>query len=275
MTGTKREKTEERREKREVSDTEGSGRSGDSLVLHLLVSFFGEAVGLPGRAPGAACAGMIDEARELMSRLLDPEKLQQLLADAGPWVLALVGGIVFAETGLLIGLFLPGDSLLLGAGVVAAKGGFDIRLGLLVATLAAVSGDQLGFWLGRQAGRAVFSRPDGRFIKRKHFEEAHDYYVKNGAKSIVVARFVPVLRTFVPFMAGVAEMPYRNFVFWNIAGGCLWVWSLLGLGYALGSSPWVKHLHHIILAVVIVSVLPVVVGVVKRFFKKAPPAPWK
>lgn len=213
---------------------------------------------------------MVDSLRELLSQLFDAEKLQQLLISAGPWVIVLVGGIIFAETGLLIGFFLPGDSLLIVAGVVSAlKGAINPWIGVPVITLAAVLGDQLGFWLGRKAGRAVFSRPDGRFIKRRHFEEAHAYYVKNGAKSIVVARFIPVLRTFVPFMAGVAEMPYRNFVFWNIAGGCLWVWSLFGVGYALAAQPeMVKRLHYIILGVVLVSILPVVIGVAKRMLAK-------
>lgn len=212
---------------------------------------------------------MLDAAREFLTQLHSPEGLQQLLSDAGPWVAVLVSAIVFAETGLLIGFFLPGDSLLLTAGVVLAKSdGVNVWAAAAAITAAAVVGDQVGFWLGRQAGHAVFARPDGRFIKRKHFEEAHAYYVKNGPWAIVLARFVPVLRTFVPFMAGVAEMPYRAFVLWNILGGCLWVWLLLGIGYALGSSPWVKHLHHILLLVIFVSALPLILGVAKRLLKR-------
>jgi membrane-associated protein len=214
--------------------------------------------------------GMFDEVREFLSKLHSSDGLQRLLVDAGPWVLVLVGGIIFAETGLLIGFFLPGDSLLIMAGVVSAlKGAINPWVGLPVITFAAVIGDQVGFLLGRAAGKAVFSRPDGRFIKRKHFVEAHAYYEKNGAKSIVVARFIPVLRTFVPFMAGVADMPYRSFVFWNAAGGCLWVWSLFGVGYALASNEvMVKRLHYIIVGVVLVSVLPIVIGVLKRWLAK-------
>ena len=213
-------------------------------------------------------ARMLHAIGEFLHRLLDPTQLQRMLVDVGPWMLALVAGIVFAESGLLVGFFLPGDSLLIGAGVIAAKGGFNIWIGAPVIAVAAIAGDQVGFLLGRLAGRAVFSRPDGRFIKRKHFVEAHEYYVKNGAKSIVLARFVPVLRTFVPFMAGVADMPYRKFVFWNILGGALWVCSLLAAGYALGNSPWVNRIDKIILAVVFVSLLPVIFGVAKRVFAK-------
>lgn len=212
---------------------------------------------------------MLDAAREFLTRLHSAEGLQQLLADAGPWVALLVAAIVFAETGLLIGFFLPGDSLLITAGVVLAKSaGVNPWIAIASVTVAAIAGNQTGFWLGRKAGHAVFSRPDGRFIKRKHFDEAHAYYVKRGPMAIVLARFVPVLRTFVPFTAGVAEMPYRAFVFWDIFGGCLWIWTLMGIGYALGASPWVKHLHHIILVVVFVSALPLMIGLAKRFLRR-------
>ena len=202
-----------------------------------------------------------------LEQLHSADGLKSMLTEAGPYVLVLLCGIVFAETGLLVGFFLPGDSLLVTAGVVSAQGAFDPWVGTALITLAAVAGDQAGFMLGRRAGKAVFAKGDGRFIKRRHYVEAHEYFEKHGAKSIVIARFVPILRTFVPFVAGVAEMPYRNFVFWNILGGCLWVWSLLGLGYLLGASPWVKHLHHILIAVVIASALPIVIGAALRFFK--------
>ncbi len=209
---------------------------------------------------------MMDAVREFLSRLHSSEGLQQLMIDAGPWVMVLLAGIVFAETGLLVGFFLPGDSLLIAAGVISAKGGFNFWLGAALVSIAAVVGDQVGFWLGRKAGRAVFSRPDGRLIKKKHFEEAHAYYEKNGPVSLVLARFVPVLRTFVPFMAGVADMPYRAFVVWNVLGGFLWVWLLMAAGYAL--KPWADQLHRILIIVVAVSVLPIVIGVVKRLWKK-------
>lgn len=211
---------------------------------------------------------MMNAIADFLSRLHSEDGLQSLLASAGPYVIVLLAAIVFAEKGLLIGFFLPGDSLLLVAGVMAAKGAFDPAVGVAAVTLAAILGDQVGFLLGRRAGKAVLSRGDGRLIKRRHFVEAHEYFEKHGARSIVVARFIPVLRTFVPFVAGVAEMPGRTFLIWNVIGGCLWVWSLLGLGYSLGSSPWVKHLHHIVLAVVVASVLPVVIGAAVRLWKR-------
>lgn len=213
---------------------------------------------------------MFEVIRDFLSKLHSSDGLQQILVGAGPWVIAVVAGIVFAETGLLVGFFLPGDSLLLMAGVVSAqKGAINPWIGVPAITLAAVAGDQIGFMLGRLAGRAVFDRPDGRFIKRKYFVEAHDYYVKNGSRSIVIARFIPVLRTFVPFMAGVADMPYRSFVVWNVAGGCLWVWSLFGLGYALAKNEYMQtRIHYVILIVVVLSAIPLVLGVAKRLLKK-------
>lgn len=208
---------------------------------------------------------MFDALREFLHQLHSPEGLEKLLSGSGPYVLALLFGIVFAETGLLIGFFLPGDSLLFMAGIVAARGVFDPLLGIALVALAAVVGDQVGFVLGRRAGHAIFAKGDGRFIKKRHFEEAHAYFVKHGPKSLVLARFVPVLRTFVPFVAGVAEMPYRSFVFWNILGGVLWVTLLMGAGTLLGGNAWVKaHLTHLILAIVLVSALPLILGVAKR-----------
>jgi membrane-associated protein len=125
-------------------------------------------------------------------------------------------------------------------------------------SLAAIAGDQVNYALGRKAGRVVFSRPDGRFIKRRYFEEAHAFYVTRGASAIVLARFVPILRTFVPFVAGVAEMPYRRFVVFNVLGGVLWVTSLIALGYFIGATPLGEKLHRVILVVIAVSLLPLV-----------------
>lgn len=208
---------------------------------------------------------MFESLRAFLHQLHSPEGLEQLLSGSGPYVLLVLFGIVFAETGLLVGFFLPGDSLLFMAGIVAARGVFDPVTGIALVSLAAVIGDQVGFYLGRRAGHAIFARGDGRFVKKRHFEEAHAYFVKHGAKSLVLARFVPVLRTFVPFVAGVAEMPYRNFVFWNILGGVLWVTLVMGAGTLLGKNEWVKaHLTHLILLIVVVSALPIVIGVAKR-----------
>lgn len=212
-----------------------------------------------------------------------PEFWQQLLewgrtlhSDEG--IRAMIGwggltvlvAIVFAETGLLIGFFLPGDSLLVTAGVVCAKPfpglpQLDIWTTYIFLLLAAVIGDQVGFLLGRKTGHAIFQREDSRFFKRRYAEEAHEFYLRKGGRSIVIARFVPILRTFVPFIAGVAEMPYRNFVFYNVLGGVLWITSLLWLGYFLGQSPLVERIHHIILLVIVVSLIPLGVEIYRRF----------
>ena len=206
---------------------------------------------------------------EWLSELHSPAGLS-LLVQAGGLV-ALIG-IIFAETGLLVGFFLPGDSLLITAGVLANPrnphhvAALDVVWLNILLVLAAVIGDQVGFYLGRRAGDAIWSRPDGRFYKRRHLEAAHEFYLRYGGPSVVGARYIPILRTFVPFAAGVARMPYRRFVFWNIAGGILWITSLLWLGYYLGQTPLANRLDKIIVVVVLVSVLPLVIGVVRRWW---------
>lgn len=189
-------------------------------------------------------------------------------------LIALVA-IVFAETGLLVGFFLPGDSLLITAGVLSNPAnphfvGLDILSLNLVLGLAAVIGDQTGFYLGHQTGDRIWDRPDGRLYKRKHLVAAHEFYEKYGGPSVVAARYVPIVRTFVPFVAGVARMPYRNFVLWNIAGGILWISSLLWIGYLLGQTPLANRLDKIIVVVIAVSVLPIVIGALKKRGPRAP-----
>jgi membrane-associated protein len=200
----------------------------------------------------------MDAVGDFFRSLYTTEGLIALIRTGG--LLALVV-IVFAETGLLIGFFLPGDSLLVTAGILSsphAVGGgiFDPIVLIVCLGLAAIAGDQVNYALGRRAGRIVFSRPDGRFIKRRYFEEAHAFYVVRGASAIVLARFVPILRTFVPFVAGVAEMPYRRFVTFNVVGAVLWVTSLIALGYFIGATPLGEKLHRVILVVIAVSLLP-------------------
>ena len=198
--------------------------------------------------------GIVDFIRSLYTT----EGLIALIRTGG--LVALVA-IVFAETGLLVGFFLPGDSLLVTAGILSspqAVGGgiFDPVLLAACLSVAAVAGDQVNYALGHKAGQAVFSRPDGRLIKRRHFDQAHGFYVARGGSAIVLARFIPILRTFVPFVAGVAEMPYRRFVGFNVMGGVLWVVSLVTLGHFLGGTPLGAELHRVILVVVGVSMLP-------------------
>jgi len=169
--------------------------------------------------------------------------------------------IVFVETGLFFGFFLPGDSLLVTAGVFAAAGDLNLAALLGAASACAVIGDQVGYWIGRKAGRALYSRPDSMFFKRRHLERAHAFYEKYGGKTIVLARFVPIIRTFAPPVAGAAEMNYRRFVFYNVMGGLLWVWSMVLVGFLLGRTvPNLdRHIHLVIAIVVFLSVLPGIV----------------
>jgi membrane-associated protein len=178
--------------------------------------------------------------------------------------------IIFAETGLLVGFFLPGDSLLITAGVLSNPlnphfvPALEIWTMNALLIISAIVGDQVGYMLGARAGASIWSRPDSRWFKKKHLLAAQEFYEKYGGFSVVAARFVPIVRTFVPFVAGVAQMPYRRFVFWNIAGGIFWVTSLLWVGYYLGQTSLANRLDKIIVIVIFVSVLPMFGGVIKK-----------
>jgi len=206
---------------------------------------------------------------EFLHNLHSPEGIESLIRTGG---LTLLVFIVFAETGLLLGFFLPGDSLLVTAGVLCSRSmaGTEPILNIFVLNAvlmaAAVLGDQVGFFLGRKTGPKIFSRPDNRFFKKKYALEAHEFYERHGGIAILFARFVPILRTFVPFIAGVAEMSYRNFFVFNMIGGVLWVLSMTTLGYFIGRSPLGQKLHLVILVVVFISILPMVIGVLKRLW---------
>src|SRR2546425_8041849 len=145
-------------------------------------------------------------------------------------------GIVFCETGIMLGFFLPGDSLLVTAGVFAANGDLNIVWLNASLMLAAITGDSVGYWIGLKGGQKLYSRPDSRFFRRKHLLSAKTFYEKHGGKTIVFARFMPFARTFAPVVAGIGQMNYRNFVFYNIAGGIGWVFSMTMTGYVLGKS---------------------------------------
>lgn len=189
--------------------------------------------------------------------------------------LLMVCTIVFVETGLFVGFFLPGDSLLVTAGIFAATGDLNLFTLLAGASVCAVAGDQLGYWIGRRAGQALYSRPDSRLFKRKHLERAHAFYEKYGAKTIVIARFVPIVRTFAPAVAGAADMSYRTFVTYNVFGGVLWVWSTILLGYFLGRAvPNIERYIHIIIVVVIfLSTLPGVIELYRSRTRRPSPGP--
>ena len=195
---------------------------------------------------------------ELFRRLSD---LPTLITWAGYVGLTL---IIFAETGLLIGFFLPGDSLLVTAGLLTAQGVGDMNVYLLGAILsvAAIVGDSVGYAFGRATGPRIFSREDSRFFHRRHLIRAHDFYERHGGKTIVLARFMPIIRTFAPVVAGVAQMEYRQFVLFNVFGGLLWIWSMLFTGYFLGRYvPGIdRHIEKVIIVVIFLSILPGIIG---------------
>ena len=197
---------------------------------------------------------------EALRTLTDPEKLIHLLSTVftGWYGYGLLFGIVFAETGLLTGFFLPGDSLLFTVGVVAGAGKLDIFLINVLLMIAAIVGDGVGYWLGRRTGPAIFRRPDSRFFRKEHLRRTEAFYEKHGGKTIIYARFVPIIRTFAPFVAGVAGMGYPRFLAFNIVGGIGWVFSMTMLGYALGNVPLVRaHFEKAVLLIILISVLPV------------------
>ena len=199
----------------------------------------------------------MDFLREFFERLRDLPALVQWAGYVG------LTAIVFTETGLFFGFFLPGDSLLVTAGLLISQG-LPLDLGLLgvLLTIAAIAGDTLSYWIGRTTGPKIFSREDSLFFKRKHLLKAAEFYEKHGAKTIVLARFMPIVRTFAPVVAGVAGMDYKRFWVYNVVGAIAWIWSMLLAGYVLGSRfPAVgKHLEKVILIVIFLSILPGIVS---------------
>lgn len=172
---------------------------------------------------------------------------------------AVLVAIVFTETGLLVGFFLPGDSLLITAGLVAAAGGLDIWMLNLLLIVAAIVGDSVGYAIGYRTGPKVFRREESRWFSRKHLIRTREFYERHGGKTIVLARFIPFIRTFAPVVAGVGQMEYRRFVTYNVLGGIGWVVSLTWAGYLLGRRiPNIdQHIHVVVAIVIVLSVLPI------------------
>lgn len=193
---------------------------------------------------------------------------QHLLAfsrDYGAWVYALLFLIVFCETGLVVTPFLPGDSLLFVAGTVAGLGAVNVHLLVVLLILAAVSGDALNFSIGRWMGPRVFRMEDSWFLNRKHLDVARRFYEKHGGKTIVIARFVPIVRTYAPFVAGVGAMNYRRFAMFNVGGAVLWVVLLCYLGFLFGNIPEVKrNIGLVVVGIIVLSILPGVVEYVRN-----------
>ena len=179
---------------------------------------------------------------------------------------AVLVAIVFTETGLLVGFFLPGDSLLITAGLVAAAGGLNIWWINALLIVAAVTGDSVGYAIGYRIGPRLFTRPQSLLFNPRHVERTREFYARHGAKTIVIARFVPIIRTFAPVVAGVGQMAYRRFVFYNVAGGVGWVTSMTWAGYLLGRMiPNVSRYIHVVVGIVIVlSVIPIAVEIARE-----------
>ena len=166
--------------------------------------------------------------------------------------------IVFAETGLMVGFFLPGDSLLVTAGLFAARGDLDIAWLIPLLILAATCGNATGYWIGYRAGRALYGRPNSFFFRRQHLIRTHEFYQRHGGKTIVLAQFMPIVRTFAPVVAGAAEMTYRRFAMFNVVGAIVWVTSMTLTGYFLGRTvPNIdKNIHIVVAAVILLSLCP-------------------
>jgi membrane-associated protein len=204
----------------------------------------------------------------LMS-LAKPDNLQAMLNLGGPaWVgYIILFAIIFAETGLLVGFFLPGDSLLFSAGFLASTGRLEIFLLIGLLIVAAIVGDALNYFLGLQTGEHIFEKGRLKFVKHEHLLAAKGFYDRHGGKAIVLARFVPLVRTFTPFVAGVARMRYRDFVFFNVVGGVGWVTSMSLAGYFLGQIPLVQqHFEKFVVLIIIISVMPMVIEGLKHWY---------
>lgn len=205
---------------------------------------------------------------------LNPKFIIETLLDTlGPFVYLGLFFIIFAETGLALGFFLPGDSLLFTAGLFSAVYPDKLNVWLLMILLfiAAVVGDAVGYYTGRKFGKAIFTRPKSRFFNPNHLVKAHNFYEKYGGKTIIIARFVPIVRTFAPIVAGAAEMTYKNFVIYNIFGGFLWVFSMVMSGYYLGGlverSFGIKledHIEKVVIFIVFLSILPMIIEYIKH-----------
>lgn len=216
----------------------------------------------------------MDAILELLRQLIDPD---WIMAHGG---LFLVAFIIFAETGLFIGFFLPGDSLLFITGMIIAGAKtnpipfeshpLNLIFWIILLTVAAILGNLVGYWFGKKSGPLLFERKETWLFKRKHLQNAHDFYDKKGGAAIIIARFLPIVRTFAPIVAGIVHMDYKKFVFFNIVGAVSWIAGLTTLGFLLGENAWIKeHLEWIIIGLVLITTAPVAF---KMFFSKIKPA---
>ena len=193
------------------------------------------------------------------------DHLQELVKNYGNWIYAILFAIVFCETGLVVLPFLPGDSMLFAAGTIAAVGDMNIfvLIGLLI--VAAILGDFVNFEIGKHFGQKLFSNPNSKIFKQSYLQKTHDYYERYGGRTIIIARFIPIVRTFAPFVGGMGNMNYAQFARYNILGAVLWVVSFTTLGYFFGQLPFViEHFSWIMIAIIVFSVVPMVIEIIRH-----------
>ena len=200
--------------------------------------------------------------------------LAEFVAAHGAWVYALLFVIIFIETGLVIWPFLPGDSLLFVAGAIAAAGGMDVAAVMATLVCAALTGDNVNYGIGRWVGPRVFHFEESRWFSPKHLARAHAFYELHGGKTIILARFIPIVRTYVPFVAGIGAMPYARYIGWCVAGAAIWVVSLVSVGYFFGNLPMVKkNLSIVIVLIVLLSISPGIVAWLRARRRPRPSPP--
>ena len=205
---------------------------------------------------------MLDVILHFFRALFNPDGLRELVRAGGS---PLICTIVFVETGFFVGFFLPGDSLLVTAGILSAGGVVPLKLLLLPVMLCAIVGDQIGYWIGRSAGATLYRREDSFFFRRSHLERARDFYQKYGGRAVILARFVPIIRTFCPPVAGAAKMPYGRYLTFDIFGGVFWVGTMILGSYFLGHLiPHIaERIHYVIAVVILLSIMPAIISILR------------
>jgi membrane-associated protein len=212
---------------------------------------------------------------ELISKLIDlflhlDKHLNEIIGQYGAWTYLILFLIVFCETGLVVTPFLPGDSLLFAAGAFAALGSLNVFWLFVLLSIAAIVGDTINYWIGHWVGPKVFYRENVRFLNKKHLERTHEFYERYGGKTIIIARFVPIIRTFAPFVAGIGSMTYGRFIAYNVIGGVAWVAICVFAGYYFGNLEIVKgNFSLVIIAIVLISVAPMGVEYIRHRLRRA------
>ncbi|WP_027625988.1 DedA family protein [Clostridium lundense] len=207
---------------------------------------------------------------EILSNFIDvilhiDKYLNVIIQNYGIWTYALLFTIIFCETGLVVMPFLPGDSVLFATGALAASGSMNILTLFVIFYVSAILGDTVNYYIGKKVGYKILEKEEVKFINKEYLKKAHKFYQKHGAITIVLARFIPIIRTFAPFVAGVGEMSYPKFITYNFLGGLVWVSLFLGGGYFFGNLPFIKqNFSHVLIGIIIVSVLPAVIGFIKE-----------